>query len=287
MKKFEVANHEPSILPEGEWELVFSDEFNQHSLDKTKWDFRTSMMGRHCEHWVKEEGIAFDGDNIIFKLIEKDGVYCTSQIQTGYNFMDGTAQTFNVSSNENKKAQNDAVQYFSWPIGEIKEPKFMHKYGYYECRCKMAEYGGWWSAFWLQSPIIGSTLNPEFSGIEVDIMENGFESRDIIQHNNHWNGYGSQLKSIGAEYALAQTADGYHRFGLEWTPNYYRYYVNGKMTWEVKSPYPISQTEQFVLLSAEAIGYRSSDWNAWDEVKKAAENNDVFVVDYVRVFDRK
>jgi hypothetical protein len=24
-----------------------------------------------------------------------------------------------------------------WPVAKIQEPKFMHKYGYYECSCKL------------------------------------------------------------------------------------------------------------------------------------------------------
>ena len=26
-------------------------------------------------------------------------------------------------------------------------PKFMHRYGYYECRCRLQQKAGWWSAF--------------------------------------------------------------------------------------------------------------------------------------------
>ena len=38
MKKYEVANHEPSFLPDdGEWSLVWSDEFDGTELDRTKW----------------------------------------------------------------------------------------------------------------------------------------------------------------------------------------------------------------------------------------------------------
>ena len=164
----------------------------------------------------------------------------------------------------------------------------MHKYGYYECRCKMQQKEGWWSAFWLQSPIIGTTLNPEFSGVEVDIMEQfwrtKYEPHNIITHNNHWNGYGTQHQSTGAfRVPLKETEDGYHIFGLEWTDEYYRYYVDGEMTWEVKAPYPVSQTEQFILISTEAVGYRASGWSQWEDLEKA--EGDTFTVDYVRVFD--
>ena len=38
MKKFEVAGHEPSLLPENmDFTLVFSDEFDGYTLDREKW----------------------------------------------------------------------------------------------------------------------------------------------------------------------------------------------------------------------------------------------------------
>ena len=289
MKKFEVENHAPSLLPEGKsWKLVWADEFDGKTLDSTKWVARLNMMGKRSPHWV-EDAYEIDGkSNIVFKLEKRNGVYCTTQLQTGYNLMDGESEEYDVSSAENREAEEKNENYYKWPIGEIKQPKFMHKYGYYECRCKMQQKEGWWSAFWLQSPIIGTTLNPEFSGVEVDIMEQfwrtKYEPHNIITHNNHWNGYGTQHQSTGAfQVPLKETEDGYHIFGLEWTDEYYRYYVDGEMTWEVKAPYPVSQTEQFILISTEAIGYRSSSWSQWEDLEKA--EGDTFTVDYVRVFD--
>ena len=45
MKKFEVKDHEDSLLPDGmEFELVWSDEFDGTELDRTKWDYRTSSF---------------------------------------------------------------------------------------------------------------------------------------------------------------------------------------------------------------------------------------------------
>ena len=59
-----------------------------------------------------------------------------------------------------------------WPFGELKEPKFVHRFGYYECRCKFPKYPEiMWSAFWMQSPTIGARFEPEWCGIESDIME--------------------------------------------------------------------------------------------------------------------
>lgn len=46
MKKFEVNGHEPSFLPEGEWKLVWADEFDGTELDRSKWDFRLNFWGK-------------------------------------------------------------------------------------------------------------------------------------------------------------------------------------------------------------------------------------------------
>ena len=39
-----------------------------------------------------------------------------------------------------------------WPLAPLEEAKFEHRYGYYECRCKLQKFPEeWWSAFWTQS----------------------------------------------------------------------------------------------------------------------------------------
>lgn len=281
MQKFKVDNHADSLLPDGaEWALVWADEFDGEKLDNSKWTARTHMMGKRAKHFV-EDAYEICDSNILFKLECRDGVYCTTQLQTGYNFMDGEGEEYDATADEGRKTPSENDNYFTWPIGEIKPPKFMHRFGYYECRCRMQQQPGWWSAFWLQSPTIGATLDPRTAGVEVDIMEQ-FERNNIVQHNNHWNGYGSQHKSTGAhEFELPESEDGYHRFGVWWTADKYRFYIDGKLTQEFTEP--VSQIEQFILLSTEAVGYRSSGWTAWDTLKKS--QGDVWAVDYVRVFD--
>ena len=290
MQEYKVERHASSFLPDGEWKMVWNDEFDADQLDRSKWDFRYSMMGKRAKHFVGEEGISFENSDLVFHLIEKDGVYCTTQLQTGYNFMDNAGEEYDPTSAEMHTHSEAGQNYFTWPIGKIREPKFMHKYGYYECRCRMQQKEGWWSAFWLQSPVIGSTLDPQISGVEIDIMEQfwrtKFEPHNSITHNNHWNGYGSQHETTGAyTVKLQPTVDGYHRFGVEWTPEYYRYFVDGVMTWEVRAPYPVSQREQFILLTTEAVGYRCATWHQWDDLRDAV--GDTWRVDYVRVFDRQ
>ena len=268
MKKYDVENHEPSLLPdEGEWELVWSDEFDGDTLDMSKWDYRTSMMGKEHPAWVKD-GVEVDGEsNLVFTLLEKDGKPVSAQLQTGYNFMDQPL--------EKTKFGEDDLQ---WNIGKLQENKFLHKYGYYECRCKLQQKYGWWSAFWIQSPMIGASYDPGQSGVECDIMENFVDG--TLTSGNIFGGYGKTFADE-ARIHYPHTDDGeYHRFGVEWNEQGYVFYFDGKET--ARSASPVSHTEQFVLLSTEIKGYRSDrKKTTWTE----EELSDRFICDYVRVFD--
>ena len=64
MKKFEVENHEPSYLPDGEWKLVWADEFDGTELDRTKWDFRLNFWGKPFEAYT-DQGVVLDGNSHI------------------------------------------------------------------------------------------------------------------------------------------------------------------------------------------------------------------------------
>ena len=271
--------HAKSLLPPGkEWRLVWHDEFDGTELDMTKWSFRYHILQKR-QMCLTDEAAKLDGKgNLVLSLIEKDGHYYSSQLQTGENYLDRPGEKFDESG-------------FCWPIAEFSKPKFMHKFGYYEIRCKLQTQEGWWSAFWLQSPRIGSSPDPAVAGVEVDIMES-FRRDNTVSHNNHWSGYGPDHKHAGSgDIKLGDTPDGYHTFGLEWTPDEYIYYIDGKESWRCSEA--VSQTEQFILVSTECMGYRwlnvltGEPWqtNTPDPALKKAVLPDAFIVDYVRVYD--
>lgn len=190
-----ISTHVASLLPtHKQWKLVWHDEFDGDTLDMTKWSYRLHIMGhRHLTY--TDKAARLDGNSCLhLELLEENGHFYTSQLQTGSNFWTNPAR-----NSEGNIPTNPAMHptKLIWPIAHIDEPKFVHKYGYYEIRCKLPTQPGWWAAFWLQSPCIGSTMDPKRSGVEVDIMEN-FTRDNVINHNNHWDGYGDQHKHIGA-----------------------------------------------------------------------------------------
>lgn len=272
MQKFEVKDHHYSLLPEGRnWELVWSDEFDGTELDRSKWNFRLDFWGERYEAYT-DKGVVLDGNSHVeLHRTEKDGYYVSPQLQTGANSFDAQKGT-----QKNPWEENDF-----WPLGNIPEPKFMHRFGYYECRCKFQkDPETMWSAFWLQSPSIGTTYDPAWSGIESDIME--YQKTGELTSGNIMGGYGAQFRAEGrVYYSFEETEDGFHRFGLLWTPEEYVFYLDGKVISRANKD--ISRVPQFILLTTEVHGWRKNN------PKKVNDQfvDDAFIVDYVRVFDEK
>ncbi len=270
------SKHVKSMLPAGKkWQLVWHDEFDGDILDLSKWDFRLHLLQQRHNTFAPDGAVLDGNSNLLLTLYEKDGHFYSPHLQTGSNYLDRPGSGFCFDSQAEKPKM-------VWPVAKIQEPKFMHKYGYYEIRCKLPAQPGWWAAFWLQSPVIGSSLNPAEAGVEVDIMEN-FTRDGIISHNNHWDGYGADHKSAGSgERKLEDTPDGFHTFGLDWSKDGYIYYIDGKESWRTSEA--VSHREQFILVSTECMGYRRGDQPA-EELKNAVLP-DYFIVDYVRVYDQ-
>ena len=274
--RYPVAGHEDSLLPSGRvFRLAWSDEFDGCALDKDKWAYRLNMMGRRHPAWT-DRGVTLDGKgNCVFTLVEEDGRPVSSQLQTGFNFMD-----------EPLKETKFGADHLQWNIGKLHANKFTRAFGYWECRCRLQRKPGWWSAFWLQSPIIGSTLDSEVSGTEIDVMES-FKPGVVSAHGLHWAGYGQDHKDAyvggsGRERIPEADGDGWHRFGVLWDETGYVFYVDGREDGRIIGR-GVSLRPEFVLISTEVDGYRRKDHQPTPEARAAI--GDTFVVDYVRVFD--
>lgn len=275
MQKFNVENHEPSLLPnDKKWKLVWSDEFDGTELDRSKWDFRLHFNGKRHKCWI-EDGVALDGNsNAVFNLVEKDGVYYCTTIQTGSVFTDKGID------------EKDAP-----------EPKFSHSYGYYECRFKSQNESPWWSAFWLKAPTAHRGNAPEIDGIEVDIMEI-FDPHTVYPHmihqghpdkNNYIGHMAEQNKENWEEELYGNMLlkkDVYHRYGCHWEKDGFTFYIDGvqiggKVT-EVTTP-----VKSFLNLGMESKGYRGPvvAEPGMNENGFPPGLKDCFIVDYVRVFD--
>ncbi len=285
MKKYEVENHVPSYLPEdSEWKLVWADEFDGTELDCTKWGFRLMFWGERFDAYT-DQGIIVRNGCVELHRTEIDGRYVSPQLQTGANTFD------HMTEGRSNPWGQDGI----WPLADLEPPKFVHRYGYYECRCKFQkDPETMWSAFWTQSPTIGARFEPEWCGIESDIME-CFKPGKCTT-GNIMGGYGKQYQSDGrVRYDLEETEDGFHTFAMDWREDGYTFYCDGKEISRCNKH--VSHVPQFILLTTEIQGYRSVKKGTYQllnggEVEKAPFEingefvDDAFICDYVRVFDR-
>ena len=226
------------------------------------------------------EGVEMTGKTVRLHLLRKGDDFCSPHLQTG-------SLTFDIPK--------DTKGF--WPFGKYRKPLFMHKYGYYEIRCRQPKNPGWHSAFWLQAPGIGSSPDPSVCGVETDVMENYRQfTHGQIVGGNGWNGYGKDSKWFGHfAWEYEADADGWCYYGVDWTPEGYTFYANGKKIGEQNSP--VSHVEQFILVSTEPRGYRniqgndgglsegSKKWGKPDPALFKAVLPDFFEVDFVRVYD--
>ena len=72
MKRYEVKDHAPSLLPDGmEFSLAWSDEFDGDHLDTDRWDYRLCMMGKRHEAWT-DTGVTVENGCAVFKIFEEN-----------------------------------------------------------------------------------------------------------------------------------------------------------------------------------------------------------------------
>ena len=112
-------------------------------------------------------------------------------------------------------------------------------------------------------------------GTEIDIMEKPWRD-DRTTQNLHWDGYGKDHKSAGLQFSVPGLNEGFHTFGLYWTPEEYVFYVDGLETWRTSAG-GVSQVPEWAKLTEE-IG-------KWGGDIAQASLPDYFTVDYVRVYD--
>ena len=117
------------------------------------------------------------------------------------------------------------------------------------------------------------------AGVEIDVIEYLAtpKHRNKALHTIHWDGYGENHKSKHVEKLLPGLGEGFHTFGLEWTPEEYIFYVDGQETGRMREA--VTRRNEYLILSLEV--------GEWADDIAAAKLPDSMVVDYVRVWQRQ
>ena len=291
-------------LKQGNYELVFEDDFDGDSLDTSKW-----KAGYDGENHVRRAAYVETTPDTLFV---KDG---TLTIRTHYKtdgqYGEGWYTSWVESATNPNKGHVAAMQ-------ENYEG-FSAKYGYFEARCIAPPCEGIWSAFWLM-PDEGTGMTSEdvmgtgTDGVEIDIMESpwyytGFFKRNANMHVLHGDGYANTKSQKSDSIRVSNMYSEFHTYGVMWTPEEYVFYIDGKETW--RTPHivddvtlGVSQVKQYMLLTVEVGGYMDEDGNLhpgkalnadgteseyWcgDASRNDKNKNYDFIIDYVRVYQVK
>jgi len=229
-----------------DYQIVFEDEFNGAALDRSKWAYRGS--GARSGGFMADDQVFVQDGNLILRAEYKDaGAY-------GPGWYSGMIRT--------------VEDYTS---------------GYFECRCIASKGGGFWSAFWLNSPGMGSAeaSNGGIGGAEVDIFE-AFNYNNKLNYNSvslnvHVGGYGDGLRSENlGSYKVKNPYTAYNTYGLEWTQDYYIFYINGVEAVRSNFKDGVSQGLEYAILSQELP----------KEITEQPGFIADFIVDYVKIYQK-
>ncbi|GGK12184.1 hypothetical protein GCM10007962_03110 [Yeosuana aromativorans] len=245
----------------GDWDLDFSDEFNDATLNTSKWVVSVSSSSRGSrtnlgvnDWWWKPENVFLNG--------------------TGDLVLRGT------------KVDNNTMYCGSVESKNLYEPT----YGYLEARIQIAETAkGNHTAFWLQGHNQGNVDNSAADGAEVDIVESAWLA-DYTKAVVHFDGYGTNAKNYTIQYNTPNIHTGYHIFGLYWTSTSMDIYYDGAKVVSTNSskPFPftvdsngyplVPQVPEWLWLSVGA-SFADGDFQS-----QPVGNLSDALVDYVRVY---
>ncbi|MGE5327736.1 MAG: family 16 glycosylhydrolase [Thiobacillus sp.] len=235
--------------------LVWSDEFNGTSLDTSKWNYTTGGGG-----WGNGELQTYTNN--------------TNNVQVSNGYL--TIQALRTRS------RNGKYNYTSGRINTKDKAKW--QYGRIEVRAKLPQGIGSWPAIWMlpNGAKYGSTY---LANGEIDQMEEvGADQNEVnaSAHSLKYNPANNNVRTKNIVVANAQTT--FHNYGLEWTPNYLSFTVDGVEFYRVNNDHTGYQSwpydQPYYLLLNLAIG---GSWGGY----KGVDNSSLpwkFAIDYVRVY---
>jgi len=236
-------------------QLVWSDEFNVDGApDSSKWNFE---IGNGCPDlcgWGNGESQYYTdrSENVI---VEGGLLKITA-----------------------KKETYQGAAYTSTRM--ITKDKYEFTYGKIDVRARLPEGGGTWPAIWLLGANI-DTVGWPASG-EIDIMEHWGHNPTIVSSATHTPScFGGCPDTTVGETTVTDFATEFHVYGLEWTENKLRFFLDDNFLYEYNptvknaSTWPFDNPQFFILNIAMGGNWFSIDPNF---------SQSTMEIDYVRVY---
>ena len=185
------GDKDPNISQQNNWNLVWSDEFDQQELDLSNWNKLKWRPG-----WVNNELQAYtDRDTNIF--LEDGNLVLQGLVEPGYLGTDYTGSDYSSDYTSGRINTDDKVSM---------------TYGRFDVRAKLPKGRGTWPAIWMLGSI--STVGWPNCG-EIDIMEHVGYDDGMIHGSIHTEEYNhmSNTQKSGSKF-LSTATDSFHVYSL-------------------------------------------------------------------------
>ncbi len=263
----------------GNWELIWSDEFQGNTLDLTKWDYQIGNGAIYgVSDWGNNEEEYYTSDNV--------------SVSEGFLKIEAKQEEMN-----GKSYTSGRIRTLGDPLGDGSgaESLFSKKYGKFEARIKMPAGDGLWPAFWLLPDPNDNEYGYWAASGEIDIMEARGRLTEETSGTLHYGQPWPNNKYSGGTFNMAEgeSTEGFHVYSLEWEPGEIRWYVDGELfhtenSWysrgegqKVDYPFPAPFDEEFYILLNLAVGGNFDGGKIPSDEDFPAE----MLIDYVRVYD--
>lgn len=246
----------PTDLDLSQFELIFSDEFNGTSIDEAKWD--TSL---------------FSSDTVIFEQLQfyVDALDPDETLPSPFSFDGEHLSISATTTTDDQRASANEQAYLSGIL--TTRDRFTLQYGYIEARMDLPEGRGIWPSLWM----LGADNEGRMP--EVYIFEYDGAKPDSVFHNYNYVDEDGNLRSPSQqESEVTGISEGFHTFGLRWTPSEMLFYINGQPSWRIIGEnLPDEQMYMVLNLAMGGVWPGAPDGTTPDPA--------ILEVDYIRVYE--
>lgn len=233
--------------------LVWNDEFDQSTLDTSKWNFQTGDG--------TAEGIPGWGNGE-----EQTYTNRTQNLQLENGFLKITAR-------------KESLQGKSYTSARINtQDKFSFQYGRIVVRAKLPKIAGTWPAVWMLGDNYSNVGWPRCG--EIDFIEQNGQEKDKIIGTSHWFDEGS---SNNAKYStildFPNLTESFQKYTLVWNEAYIRMFVGSAKYYEIALNDTLPFDQPFFLLINLAMG-----GTLGGNINSTFLQED-FLIDYIRVYE--
>jgi beta-glucanase (GH16 family) len=238
--------------PQGNWNIVWSDEFNGTSIDTNIWTFdlgnNNGWGNGELEYYTSSDQNAYVSNGFLH-------IVALQQSIDGYNYTSARMKT---------------------------EGLYSAVYGRFAWRASLPAGVGFWPALWMLGTNITSVGWPVCG--EIDVMENKGSNLTQVQGSIH--------PGTEQVYTLpGSSATNFHTYLLEWTPDAFSWYVDGvryetQTNWtDGSNPYPFPFNKPFFILMNIAVGGDFIGSPSTDTIDAGSTFPGQMLVDYVRLYN--